>query len=251
MQTYSDATSGFRFESEPQPYIPPAELMPAPIAAERVYERGSIAEMIQTMFREADEQAASGQFEAWVPDERREAEMKDPEAFREFLAVIQSKLKESDAVQHLQRATKEGREISSHDIEAVFRAYERALHETLNRLRSDLSPEQLHRLRSAAMSELDWSLRDMISQHVVASADADSELHFDPTDFFLLLNPKARKIDYMDSQEVLTTLRRSMSRASKDQLKRDLVIVHHHEAALAVQDLVNQPDFVTIEASIN
>ncbi len=250
MQPYSDATAGYRLESEPPVYVRPVELMPAPMAAERVYEQGTIASAIQAMFREADERTAAGYIDQPITEYRREAEMSDPDAFREFLSTVQAKLKESDAVKQLRSAAEQGQEITEHDVEAVFRAYERAIHDTLQRLKSELSPEQLHRLKSAAISELDWSLRDMIAEHVTASAEAETELRYDPSDFFLLLNPKARKIDYMGSGEVLNTLRHSMSRASKDQLKRDLIVVHQYEHLPAVQEVAVDPDFIIMENSI-
>jgi len=232
------------------PPVMPVEVFPAPVAAQRVYERGSIAEMIQTMFREADERAAMGMMDQPSYEREGQREVSDPEAFRLLLETLQSKLKESDAVNHLKQAAESGHEISEHDVEAVFRAYERALHDSLQKLRTELSPAQLHRLQYASTSELDWSLRDLITRHVAASAEHDTELHYSPADFFLILNPKARKIEYMESSEILGTLRRSMSLSSKDQLKRDLQIVHQSEALPAVQEFIATDDFPTIEKAI-
>lgn len=249
-QGYTDFTSGAAHEFEPVRPVMPMDVVPAPVAAERVYERGSIAATLQSMFREADERASAGMYD-YAPEFESEQRLKTPEAYRLFLESVQKKLKESDAVHHLQQASETGAEITAHDVEAVFRAYERALRETMKKLRQELTPQQLHNLQSAATSELDWGLRDMITQHVVANADVDVELRYDPTDFFLLLNPKARKIEYMESKEILGVLRRSMSRASKEQLHRDLDIVHRYEALPAVHDALANDEFSSFEQLTN
>lgn len=251
---YTDTTTGARLESDPRPAFPVAETWPAPQAAQAVireYEPGSIAAMLQTMFREADERARLGQFdEAVMIEPEPVPTRRTPEAFQALLSAVQTQLKESDAVHRLQESVKREDAVTVHDVEAVFRAYDRAFHDSLQRLHRELTPGQFKQLRLAATSELDWSLRDIITQHVTADQAGSAELRYDPKDFFLLLNPKARKIDYMTSAEILTTLRRSMAQASKEQLKRDLRVIHQAEAVPAVGDLLADNSLAAFENSI-
>jgi hypothetical protein len=164
----------------------------------------------------------------------------DTAAYRMFMKEVQAELKQSTNVQDLRRASEAGQEITVHMVEAVFRSYERAIQAAFHRLRDQLHPAQLEQLKTASRSQLDWSYRDLLLEHV-AHADA-APTKFAPEDFFLILNPKARKIQYMDKREILTTLRQSMSQGSRDQLKHDLAIIHQYEPIDAGQEMISDND---------
>lgn len=252
MQTYTDYTPGLPAEQprelESRPVMP-AEVLSAPEAATRVYEHGSIAEMIQQMFREADEQAAEGI--VWTSVETWQREFPaDTEVYRDFMIGVQQRLHQRDSVRALRAAVKEGRPITVQDIAAVFRAYEAAVQAMLQSMRGEISLVQFRSLRQAAQSELDWSFRDLLRHHVLASANDDQGLTYSPADFFLILNPKARKIDYMNTGEILTTLRHSFAQAGTEQLKRDLQIVHRYEALPAVQSLQSEPEYASLTKKV-
>lgn len=251
MPTYLDPNPGGRAdappEREPQPPVTPAELLTPGQAAERVYERGSIAETIQRMFREADEMAAQGvgyeTSEYWSREYPA-----DTEAFRRFMRGVQAELRNSAIVRELRVALENGREITVQNIKDVFTAYERAIQASLMKLRDELSPAQLAQLRHSAQSDLDWSYRDLLIDRIAAG---DNDVRTSVQDFFLILNPKARKIQYMDKREILATLKHSMAQASTDQLKRDLQVVHRREDLPAVQQLQSEPDYPQLEQAIH
>lgn len=235
MATYFDLNPGQGVETGSSVDIRPAAIMPAPEAAQRVYERGSIAEMLQRMFNEAEQNPAA--YTEVNQEYGQEIFPSDTEAFQMFLAEIEQTVKNSDAVKHLQQLVKTGQEVTVHDTEAVFRAYDQAFRSSLSKLKSQLSSKQINVLKFQGRSELDWSFRDIVTQHLVAASE--SELKFDPLDFFLLINSKARKIDYMDSGEILATLRHSMSTAATttERLKNDL---------RAVESISSRPDAPSI-----
>ncbi len=252
MQTYLDPNPGFRAgpapEREPQPLITPAELLPPAQAAERVYEKGSIVDTIQRMFREADEMAAQG-FGYETTESWEREYPSDMVAFREFMRSVQAELRDSPIVQKLRLALKDGRQITAQNLKDVFTAYERAVQTAVKKLSDELSPAQIAKLRHSAQSDLDWTYRDLLIDRVAAGDSADGRVSVQ--DFFLILNPKARKIQYMDKQEILMTLRHSMAQASTDQLERDLQVVHRHEELAAVQQLQSESDYPQFEQAIH
>lgn len=207
-------------ETLPIREVQPVMVMTVPEASQRVYEQGSIAETIQRMFHEMDQNpAAYAQTEqeyAW------DVHPHNPEAYQDVMRNIQDRVKNSDAVRDLVRKVDQQQEISAHDVEAVWRAYEQAFRTAVNAMKSEMSAKQMNVLKFQAHSELDYSFRDVITRHLIAGSE--QEMHVDPLDFFLLLNPKARKIDYMSNKEILATLRHSMSvpTMSADRLKNDL-----------------------------
>lgn len=212
------------------------ELSVAPIAAEQVFSEYTVAAALEHMFAEAEQLDASWDtVEYW-----EQAYPSDTAAFRMFMKEVQTELKASANVQDLRQAAKSGEEITVHMVEAVFRSYERAIQAALHHLRDTISPEQLQQLRRSSRTELDWSYRDLLVEHI--TSDGAAPTRFAPEDFFLILNPKARKVQYMDRQEILATLRHSMAQGSKDALHHDLEIVRRYEPIDVGQEQLTQHD---------
>lgn len=228
--TYPVASTEF------EPVVRPAELYVAPAAAEQTYERFTVAAALEQMFKEAETAGDAWQNESYWEQEYP----KDTVAFRMFMKEVHSELKQSSNVQELRQAAEAGREITVHMVEAVFRSYERAIQAAFHRLRDTLHPAQLEQLKGASRSQLDWSYRDILIEHV-AHADA-APTKFSPEDFFLILNPKARKVQYMDRREILDTLRHSMAQESKGALKRDLQIIREFPPIDAGQTMISDND---------
>ena len=205
--------------------VQPPDVYQAESAARLAYaERGSYGQVLARMFAEME---ANPEMYNWTAEDDSYIEQAvappDVVAYKKFMTTVMAKLKESEAVMLLRRPDHQIE--SAHDIEAVFRAYERALEYAETKVQ--LAPHQATRLSHAAHSELDWSLRDLMVQS--ATLGPTAETRFIPKDFLLILNPKLRKIDYCDSQEILTILRRSGSLANKDRLKADLNILRHSQ----------------------
>lgn len=195
----------------------------APEAAQRTIERqpGSVADSVRQMMDQWDEKAAEWNWMAaqWA---ERENYPTDNEAFHLFLTDVFKQLKGSSAVQNFRQKMKASTaEVTAYDIEAVFRAYEQALTDAVRRLRPQISQRQVNELQRAKAS-LDWGIKDTIVQHILAAQAGDGELHFSAQDFFLLLNPKALRIEYMEAKETLHVIHHIGSRASRDQLVTDL-----------------------------
>lgn len=218
---------------------PPTPMVNAETAARAAYaDRGSYGEMLHRMFLEMD---ANPQAYDVSPRDVSHGEMmfgqKDRDAFQDVMEGIYDGLKSSDIVNDFRF---HGKQVESeHDVAGVFQAYERALKTALEK--SDLTVRQEAKLRHAAQSELDFSLRDVITRHALAGVEA-GEPTFDPTEYLLILNPKLRKVDYMDTKEILGVLRRSASLESKDRLKDDLRVLEHSprpEATNALTEFTN------------
>lgn len=231
-----------RAETWTPPEIQPAVYLPAPEAAQRVYERGSIAEMLQRMFNEAEQYPAAWQSEqdyAWA------MHPSDTVAYQNVIRDIQAAVKHSDAVNSLRQKVEQGTAIEPADVTAVFRAYEQAFRRAVAEHKTSMSARQMNVLKFQARSELDYSFRDVITQHLIAAGER--QMKFDPLDFFLLVNPKARKVDYMSKGEILATLRHSMSLPTMtgDRLKNDLRAVetrsdHHDFSAITASQEYHQ-----------
>lgn len=208
--------------------IQPVELVPSPplyppeTAARLAYaERGSYGETLAKMFAEIDVNPAA--FDVQPADlmyGETIFDQRDKDAYQDVMKKIYDGLKHSDIINDFRF---HGKQVESeHDVEAVFRAYERSLESALKR--THLTDRQEAQLRHAAHSELDFGLRDVITRHAIAGAEA-GEPTFDPSEYLMILDPKLRKVDYMDSKEILKTLRRSASLESKDRLKADLAVL--------------------------
>lgn len=222
--------------AEQEPVETQPGLYVAPVAAEHAYEQYTIASALEHMFAEAEQYDDSWQTtEYW-----EQAYPNDTAAFRMFMKEVQVELKASTNVQDLRRASAAGEEITVHMVEAVFRSYERAVQAALHRLRETLDPAQLQQLKQASRTELDWGYRDVLVEHL--TADGAAPTRFAPEDFFLILNPKSRKIQYMDRKEILTTLRHSMAQESKDSLKRDLQLAREYSPIDVGQEKLTNDD---------
>lgn len=215
-----------QYRVQPVELVPPPSLYPAETAARLAYaERGSYGEVLSRMFAEIDANPAA--FDPRPVDQTYAETMfgqRDKEAFQEVMTKIYDGLKQSDIINDFRF---HGKQVESeHDVAGVFRAYERSLENALKQ--ACLTDRQAAQLRHAAHSELDYSLRDVITRHAVAGAEAGDPA-FDPSEYLLILDPKLRKVDYMDSKEILKTLRRSASLESKDRLKGDLTVLEQSQ----------------------
>lgn len=242
--TTSNSPAETSSEREPFYTIQPAELIVGPM-----YERFSIAEALHQQFVEAE----NNPVDDWTSNEFWEQEYPgDAPAYRMYMKEVHSALKESSAVRELRQASKEGYEITESMVQAVFRSYEAAVRTAARRLRETLSTKQLHDLKNAGRNELDWSYRHLLAEH--ATAEEDAPLKYSIEDFFLILNPKARKVQYMESNEILRTLRHSMSQASTDQLSRDVHTLREYEDRPqefpAIGEVVASDDFASAQEQL-
>lgn len=225
---YTVSSSSFPTTEQQPDQVHPVEMVPPPTmvnadqAARLAYaERGSYGEVLHRMFLEMDANPEAFQS---TPSDMNHGGMlfgqKDREAFREVMETVYDGLKNSDIVNDFRF---HGKQVETeHDVEGVFRAYERSLQTALKK--SHLTERQEAKLRHAAHSELDFSLRDVITRHALAGTESGDPT-FDPTEYLLILNPKLRKVDYMDTKEILGVLRRSASLESKDRLNDDLRVL--------------------------
>lgn len=241
-----DSTSSTNYEQPP--ILPVAEMYPTSsigAAVEQRYEPYSIAATLQVMFAEAETMVDQRPY--WETEHVWEREYpNDTEAFRMFMKEVQSEIKHSGAVQALKSAVDHGGEISESMIEAVFRAYERSVQTATKRLRETLSSSQIAQLQSAARSQLDRGYRDLLVEYLTHAEGAP--VRYAPEDFFLILNPKARKVQYMERQEILKSLRNTMSLGTKEQLKRDVDAVRRFEPSDVVLEQVMDEDLAEFES---
>ncbi len=122
-------------------------------------------------------------------------EASDLEVYRELMSAILDELKHSDVVRAARGKVKgEGYEALT-DIErsALLDAFDRARRKAFERV--EMSEEQRRRLQHAATSELNYSLRHYIREGT-------------PEDW-MVLDPKARPVDFMNTTEVLRYLKNS------------------------------------------
>ena len=246
---YNPAYPGVhRAETLPVPEIQPAVYVPFPEAAQRVYERGSIAETLQRMFNEADQMPVS----YWQPESEYvwDVHPTDTEAYQTVLHEIQDRLKHSGAVKNITRKVEAHESITASDVEAVFHYYEKTFREVVAKHKSTMTAKQMNVLKFQAQSELDYSFRDVLTQHLISGSE--NVLKSDPMDFFLLVNPKARKIDYMSSGEILSTLRHSMSipTMSTDRLKHDLRAVESVSSRTDFEELTNSSEVTKLRNTL-
>ncbi len=144
------------------------------------------------------------------------------EVFHEFMSAVMDYVKEQPSFQHLKSlaATDPG-SITKFDIEPVFEAYERGLRTAFREMKMDLTRPQRSELEQA-LAELNWSYKDVIANHVLALSDGAEHLEYDPADIFLLVNPKARRIEYTSTTEARNLIQHFGSTLNKDVITRDL-----------------------------
>lgn len=222
--------------------IPIVETYTAPAAAEQVidrYEPYSIAATIHAMFAKAEQMEADGQ--GWGQDLAWERKYpKEHIAFQMFMKEVQLELHGSDAVKALRSAADNKEAITAKMVEDVFSAFERAVATAARRLQDKLRPDQLRQLKRAARHNLDWGYRDLLLERMTAN-DA-GPAHYTPEDFFLILNPKARKVQYMERQEILKSLTYSMSLGTKDRLQQDVNTIRRYQAVNLGQEMLADSD---------
>lgn len=206
-----------------------------------------MVEAIREMFKEADEASDLEMAnwygpEAWAPEYPN-----DTIAFRKFMSEVQRQLKDNDSIREIKNASTAGEPLTAAMVNNVFRAYARAVQQAYHSLQAELSPAQLWNMKRAGQSELDWGYRHVLLKHLTA-VSAGGEVNCDPQDFFLILNPKARKISYMYKSEILKTLQRSMSTANQTQLQNDLTIISQHAQLPEVQAAVASEEYQTYKS---
>ncbi|MEK7538151.1 MAG: hypothetical protein AAB619_04240 [Patescibacteria group bacterium] len=208
---------------EQPPVAPAAELYAVPevsrqIADVQPYEQYSIAAAIHSMFEEAEQ--GVDEINYWESAYSEQEYPNDTDAFRMYMKEVHRELKQSPAVQELRQAAEAGREITKDVVQAVFLAYERIVASAAGKLRRTLSPEQLSQLKKAGRNNLDWSYRGLLMERLTQSGDVPARYSLE--DFFLIINPKARKVQYMKRHEILKSLRYSLSLGNKDRLQNDV-----------------------------
>jgi len=191
---------------------------PAMIITERGYD--NLGTMLHAMF--AEEDALPPQ---WIdeesPREQQDAYVTDREVWHDFLGLVMQKMKESDTLKEIRlRCQTEPESISEADIPRIYAVYERSLRAALEIMKPDLNPPQRHGVEDV-VRHLDWSYKDVIANHLMAMQSGAEEMTYDTTDFLLLLNPKARKIEYTTTEEARRLVSHFGSKLSKDTIVRD------------------------------
>jgi len=239
---------------EQPPIYPVAELHPVQEIAPQVadmnrFEPYSIGAAIHAMFQEAENGIDERRY--WESAYSEKEYPNDTEAFRMYMKEVHRQLKESSAVQELRHAVDGGHEVTKEMVQAVFRAYERVVSSAAQRLRSELAPDQLQKLKQAGRNNLDWSYRGLLVERLTQDEGAPTK--FSLEDFFLILNPKARKVQYMEKQEILKTLSHSMSRGSitQEQLKRDVQVAREFAHQDMAGEMITEEDLQPFESNEN
>lgn len=233
---------------------PVAEMYPARETSVQVadmnrFEPYSIGAALHQMFAEAEQGLDETRY--WESVYLEQEYPNDTEAFRMYMKEVHRELKESSAVQELRQAVEGGHEVTKDMIQAVFRAYERIIGTAANKLRSELAPDQLAKLKQAGRNNLDWSYRGLLVERL--TQDDGAPMRYSPEDFFLILNPKARKVQYMERQEILKTLNHSMTRGSvtQEQLKRDVQLAREFAHQDMAGEIVSDEDLQPFETQLN
>lgn len=164
-------------------------------------ERSGVAEteigrMLQSRFSETSEveQYRARMLEA---SDVVEADRADVIVYREVFSAILDELKTSDIVRAARaKVEQDGYEsLTEQDRDGLLRAFDRARANALRKV--DLSDAQERRLRFAMTSELNYGLRHYIREGT-------------PEDW-MILDPKLRRVDFMDTTHVLRYLRNSLT----------------------------------------
>ncbi len=227
------------------PVQPVQEIRPVEIMTGPVFERYSIGEALHQQFLELEQ---GGYTESWNSPEYWEQEYpSDTEAYRSYMKEVLHNLKESSAVNELRTVAKAGGEITDELCDRVEGALKRAEEAAMKTLRDagEVSPEQLRKLHQASTSEIDYGFRDLLAERL--TADKGVPLRRQKKTLSFLVNPKIRNVQYMDSKEILSGLRRSLGRGTYDQLKREVNVIHQNESAPEVQTVLGSDEFSSIE----
>lgn len=234
------------------PVQPVAELYPSPETAQRVvdvqqYEQYSIADAIHKMFEEAEQGIDEARY--WETAYAEREYPNDTAAFRMYMKEVYRQLKQSSAVQELRQAAEGGKEITSEMVQAVFHAYERIVASAAEKLRRTLSPEQLNQLKQAGRNNLDWSYRGLLMERL--TQDEGAPARYGLEDFFLIINPQARKVQYMERQEILKSLRYTMSLGNKERLQNDVRLARQFVHEDMGGETVTEDDLQLFETKLN
>jgi hypothetical protein len=210
-----------------------------------VFERYSIGESLHNQFLEIER----GEWEESpnTPDFWEKEYPSDPVAYRIYMREVLDNLKESSAIKELRQTAKAGDEISDELCDRVERALQRAEELAIKALRDVLKPEQLKKLHQASTSEIDYGFRDLLAERL--AGDSEVPLRRQKKVVSFLTDAKIRNVRYMDSQEILTSLRHSLGRGSTDQLKREVRVIRQNQGAPEVQDVIGSDEFADIEST--
>lgn len=246
-----DGTTVYPQQEQP-PLQPAIELYPVSTAAEHLvdvqsYESYSIAASINSMFAEAETGADESSF--WENRYFEQEYPNDTEAFRLYMKEVYRELKHSTAVQELRQAAEHGQAITKAMVESVFHAYERIVSTAASRLRSTLSPEQLQTLKQAGRNNLDWSYRGLLMERLTQEEGAPTKYSLE--DFFLILNPKARKVQYMEKKEILKSLQHTMSLGTKEQLQHEVQLAREFAHQDMNNESITDEDLAVFESTNN
>lgn len=244
-----DGTATYPVQEQP-PVTPVAELYAAPRTAELVVERFepySIGATIHQMFAEAEQGIDETRY--WESVASEQEYPNDTEAFQMYMKEVYRELKQSSAVQELRQAADGGHEISKDMVQAVFLAYERIVTTATEKLRRTLSPDQMSQLKQAGRNNLDWSYRSLLAERLTQDEGAPAKYALE--DFFLILNPKARKVQYMQRDEILKSLRYTMSLGNKERLQNDVRLARQYAHEDMNGETVTDSDLQPFENNLN
>lgn len=235
--------------SEQAPVYPAVELYPPQEVAVQVadvqqYEPYSIAAALHEMWAEAETMDDTQYWQSAYPEREYPS---DTQAFRMYMSEVHRELKQSDAVQNLRRTIDSGESATAEMVAAVFRAFERVVQAAAQKLRSKLSPEQIQQLKSSGRTSLDWSYRSLLTERL--TQDPEAPTNYSLEDFFLILNPKARKVQYMERQEILKSLRYSMSLGTKERLQHDVSLARQYAHEDMAGEIITDSDLQQFTSS--
>lgn len=249
MDTSTSATPA----QELPPIQPAVEMYPAREISQQLvdvqrYEPYSIAASIHSMFEEAEQQGFD-ETNYWESAYSAKEYPNDTDAFRMYMKEVYRELKQSSAVLDLRRAVDAGQDISQGMVEAMFRAYERIVASAAEKLRRTLSSEQLTTLKQAGRNNLDWNYRGLLMERL--TQDSDTPARYSLEDFFLIINPKAKKVQYMERREILKSLRYTGALGTKERLQNDVRLARQFAHQDMAGEIVTDNDLQTIEAESN
>ncbi|USN53580.1 MAG: hypothetical protein H6760_00165 [Candidatus Nomurabacteria bacterium] len=184
--------------AENRPFVPVAE-QPRPNYEQSWLDRAGLADTdIGRMIRERmqyEESVRQMQRARMLIRETEVPEQSDREVYQEVMGRIVDALDESDTVKAARTKVKEEGYVALTEIEReqLVKVFERARDEAIRSV--EMSDAQRSRIRFAVRSELNYSLRDHI-------------IHGTP-EVWMILDPSARPVDFMDSREILQYIRNS------------------------------------------
>ncbi|MFH0951584.1 MAG: hypothetical protein V1838_00125 [Patescibacteria group bacterium] len=135
------------------------------------------------------------ELQARMPTRQEIPEADDLEVYHELMAKIVDNLNSSDTILRARQKVKEDgyAALTDSEREGLLRAFDRARDQAFKQV--TMSPRQKRQIRFAAISQLNYSLRNY--------------LHNGSPESWMILEPKMRRVDFMSSQQIIRFLRNS------------------------------------------